>query len=208
MKPNVTSNQVFKNNATVVVADSKPLSLLATAGVLHQAGMQCVCARTPEAVRKAFGISESDGDSNADIQKLADDLIDMVDEAEGTAIRLDEPAQGVPAQTGGAPTGLPHTEQIDLIVWDVGDQPMDVLQTLELVRQSHPEVPAILIADAKWAGLEKKVEEASASTPCLFKPIDPSALLAVAEPLLWMPALQTSHRKRGSRPNRPGWVTL
>ena len=208
MKPHVTPNQVFKNNTTVVVADSKPLSLLATAGVLHHAGMKCVCARSPEAVLKAFGLDDlaTPESSNSDAQQLADELIEMVDEAFNAGVRLDEPSLGIPVRSNPQPS-VPNNS-IDLIVWDVGDQPMEVLQTLANIRQTFPEIPAILLAGSNWAGLEKKLEGASTPTPCLFKPIDPTALLSVAEPLLWMPALQTSHRKRGTRPNRPGWVTL
>jgi hypothetical protein len=83
-----------------------------------------------------------------------------------------------------------------------------VLITLAQIRERLPELPAILLAESKWAGLEKKTEKLDAATRCLFKPIDPSALVAVSEPLLWMPALQSAHRQRGSRPSRPGWVSL
>lgn len=210
MKPNVTSHAIFKTNATVIVADSKPLSLLATAGVLHHDGMRCVCARTIDAVITACGIqpstSESDDDpSNADAQRLADDLIGLVDDAAKAAVRVDDGESGVPEKKV-APAALKSS--IDLLVWDVGNEVVDVLNALEKIRETLPDLPAILLAESRWAGLEKKTEAMSAPTRCLFKPVDPAALLSVAEPLLWMPALQAAHRQRGSRPNRPGWVTL
>jgi CheY-like chemotaxis protein len=216
MKPNVTSNAIFKNNATVVVADPKPLSLLATAGVLHHDGLRCVCARTIDAVLKACGVGAEglvghndlvdNGDpSNADAQHLADELVEMVDDAAAAALRVDEGETGVPEKRD---VHVKPTANVDLLIWDVGDQVIDVLGAIEQIRESLPELPVILLAESKWAGLEKKTEAMSAPTRCLYKPIDPSALLAVAEPLLWMPALQTAHRQRGSRPSRPGWLTL
>jgi hypothetical protein len=30
----------------------------------------------------------------------------------------------------------------------------------------------------------------------------------VVEQLLWMPQVVASHRRRGTRPGRPGWVSL
>lgn len=246
MKPHVSSNAVFKNNATVVVADSKPLSLLATAGVLHHAGMRCVCARTIEAVLKACeidvpaklrepippGIAQpSTQDSDAqekNVATMTNELIKLVEDASQSAgIRADQGAPGMPetaypahssasqAATNSARTRDPSgtdsqagTGKVDLVIWDVGDEAPEILEALALIRETHPDLPAILLADSQWAGLEKKVESLAASTRCLFKPIDPAALVSVAEPLLWMPALQSVHRNRGSRPSRPGWVTL
>ncbi len=97
----------------------------------------------------------------------------------------------------------------DLFVWDVASDAAEVLETLEKIRQTpgYENVPAVLLAESRWAGLEKKVE-ALPATRCLFKPIDPPSLIAVAEPLLWMPGLVDAHRRRGSRPGRPGWVSL
>jgi|SRR6056297_322923 len=97
----------------------------------------------------------------------------------------------------------------DLIVWDVGDDAMAVLETLQKIRSEPKDqtIPAVLLADVKWAGLEKKIESLP-TTRCLFKPIDPMSLVAVTEQVLWMPSLVDSHRRRGSRPSRPGWVTL
>ncbi|TWT97509.1 hypothetical protein Pla100_26630 [Neorhodopirellula pilleata] len=223
MKPNATSQAAFKNGATVVVADAKPLSLLATAGVLHHGGMRCLCARTVDAVYKACGISpttifpspEPLATPETNIQRMTNELIDLVDDAARGGIRVDEGDRGLPptvnpTPVSGTPTGPMDADNrnIDLIVWDVGDDAPGVLDALAQIRQTHPDLPAILLAEYQWAGLEKKTESLSASTRCLFKPIDPSALLAVAEQLLWMPALQSIHRNRGSRPSRPGWVTL
>jgi len=234
MKPNATSHVIFKNNATVVVADTKPLSLLATAGVLHHGGMRCICARTADAVLKACGVlpsqtpamsgrsatPERPATAEANIHQLTNELIELVDHAARGELRVDEGDRGLPPTTSPSnhPTGgsasptanraPAETRNVDLIVWDVGDDAPGVLDALALIRQTHPDLPAILLAENQWAGLQKKTESLAASTRCLFKPIDPSALLAVAEPLLWMPALQSVHRNRGSRPSRPGWVTL
>lgn len=98
----------------------------------------------------------------------------------------------------------------DLIVCDVAQDAAAALDTLDQIRRldSYRQLPAILIAESKWAGLEKKAEANPIATRCLFKPIDPNSLLAVVDQVLWMPALVTSHRRRGSRPSRPGWITL
>jgi len=100
--------------------------------------------------------------------------------------------------------------QIDLVVCDVADDAAAALEMLLALRSrdGQANLPVILIADSRWAGLEKKTESLSAVTRCLFKPIDPGALIAVAEQLLVMPALTASHRRRGTRPGRPGWVSL
>lgn len=102
------------------------------------------------------------------------------------------------------------SETIDLVVCDVGDDAPAALELLASIReqpQTH-DLPAVLIADQRWAGLQQKTEAMVATTRCLFKPIDPGALLAVVEPLLWMPQVIASHRRRGTRPGRPGWVSL
>lgn len=232
MKPHVSSNAVFKNNATVLVADAKPLSLLATAGVLHHAGMRCLCARTFEAVYKACEIDvpparsavdsgvRSPADGNAsenDVARATDALIDLVEQASrGDRLRADQGGSGLPAtshtanssHSSSADRSAAESGKVDLIVWDVGDEAPEVLDAVARIRQTYPDMPVILLAEVQWAGLEKKAEALAASTRCLFKPIDPSALVSVAEPLLWMPALQSVHRNRGSRPSRPGWVTL
>jgi DNA-binding response OmpR family regulator len=99
---------------------------------------------------------------------------------------------------------------IDLVVCDVGNDAPAALETLVGLRatDANADLPAILIADAKWSGLEKKTETLSAVTRCLFKPIDPGSLLAVADQLLLLPQIVASHRRRGTRPGRPGWVSL
>jgi len=99
---------------------------------------------------------------------------------------------------------------IDLVVCDVGSDAPAALETLAGLRanEANVDLPAIMIADTKWAGLEKKTETLSAMTRCLFKPIDPGSLIAVAEQLLTLPPIIASHRRRGTRPGRPGWVSL
>lgn len=99
---------------------------------------------------------------------------------------------------------------IDLVVCDVANDAPAALEMLIALRahKDHADLPGILIADAKWAGLEKKTELLPAVTRCLFKPIDPGSLVAVAAQLLVMPQVVASHRRRGTRPGRPGWVQL
>ncbi len=191
---------------TVVVADGKPLSLLATAGVLHHAGMRCLCARTADAVMRACGLPLPPGDETllAEVHDLVNQVANAVHTDRSVEpLRVDEPNTGASAMNRSTRLG-----SVDLIVWDVGDEVTEVLITLAQIRERLPELPAILLAESKWAGLEKKTEKIDAATRCLFKPIDPSALVAVSEPLLWMPALQSAHRQRGSRPSHPGWVSL
>ena len=156
------------SSGRVLVVDSKPLSLLATAGVLHHAGMQCVCAGSVAAVRKACGLNHSQNESGP----------------------------GIPL--------------IDLLVWDVGEHVPAVMSELAALRDNrvYRDLPAILIADSKWAGLQLKTEAMEATTHCLFQPIDPKSLTVIAEQLLWMPAMQSIHRNKGSHPSRPGWVGL
>ena len=98
----------------------------------------------------------------------------------------------------------------DLLVCDVGDDAAAALATLEEMRSTdgYQELPAVMIAESKWAGLEKKAEGMKQATRCLFKPIDPNSLIAVVDQVLWMPSLVAAHRRKGSSPNRPGWVTL
>lgn len=143
--------------ASILVVDPQPLSLLALAGVLHSQGFQCVCAR---------------------------DL--------AAALRANE-----------------HGVQ-DLVIWEIGDDAAATLAALGQLRSqpAHAQLPAVLLADSRWAGLEKKTESLIPSTRCLFKPIDPHSLAAVARELLWMPVLESAHRRRGSQPSRLGWITL
>lgn len=98
----------------------------------------------------------------------------------------------------------------DLIVCDVGDDTAAALATINEIRSvaNYQQFPAVLIAESRWAGLEKKTEGMNEPTRCLFKPIDPNSLIAVVDQLLWMPSLVAAHRRRGSSPSRPGWVTL
>ncbi|TWU42485.1 response regulator [Novipirellula artificiosorum] len=143
--------------ASIVVVDPSPLSLLATAGVFHYEGYACTCARTAEAAVSALAL--------------------------GTQ---------------------------DLLIWDVADDATAALEAIQRIRQQtdYEQIPVVLLADTRWAGLEKKTDQMAAASRCLFKPVDPHALIAVADQLLWMPSLISAHRKRGSQPTRPGWVTL
>lgn len=104
----------------------------------------------------------------------------------------------------------PIADQPSAIVMDVGKDASAALQTLAAIREipGAEQIPAILIADAQWSGLEKKIETISVPTRCLFKPIDPQSMIAVVDSLLWMPALEDAHRRKGTRPSRSGWVSL
>ena len=67
----------------------------------------------------------------------------------------------------------------DLIVCDVGDDAAEAIATLEEMRSvaGYELFPAVLIAEGRWAGLEKKAEAMKAATRSLFKPIDPNSLI-------------------------------
>lgn len=99
--------------------------------------------------------------------------------------------------------------KFDLVVCDVGQDAQAAMELLVGLRaaEDQADLPAVLIADAKWAGLEKKTELMAAPTRCLFKPIDAGVLLAVAHQLLMAGITQTS-RTRGTRNVRPGWISL
>lgn len=114
------------------------------------------------------------------------------------------------ARTGDAAVEALSMGRQDMIVADVGDDAAGMLEVVGRMRATDGcgDLPAVLIADAKWAGLEKKCEATSVATRCLFKPIDPNSLIAVVEQTLWLPTLVAAHRRRGSRPSRPGWVSL
>ena len=98
----------------------------------------------------------------------------------------------------------------DLVVCDVADDASQALETIAEMRKvgDQDPLPAVLIAESRWAGLERKAEAMTFPTRCLFKPIDPNALIAVVDQLLWMPSLVDIHRRKGTRPSRPGWVSL
>jgi len=114
------------------------------------------------------------------------------------------------ARTASAVTQALESAVQEVIVWEVADDATAALSCLADVRSAarYRDLPAVLIADARWAGLEKKTEALAAATRCLFKPIDPQALVAVVDQILWMPALLAGHRRRGTRPTRPGWIEL
>ena len=143
--------------ASILVVDPDPLSLIAMAGVLHTQGYNCTCARTADAAEKALQMARQ-----------------------------------------------------DLVLWDVADDAAAVVDALGKMRQlpDYDQLPAVLVAESRWAGLETKAEAMQAPTRCLFKPIDPNSLIAVVDHVLWMPTLVSAHRRKGSTPSRPGWVTL
>lgn len=113
------------------------------------------------------------------------------------------------ARTHNAALKAVQEEPHDLVVCDVADDAQAALDLLCKLREHDgmQSLGAVLIADARWSGLESKTERLPA-THCLFKPIDPKTLLAVVDQAMWMPHLVETHRRRGTRPSRPGWVTL
>lgn len=114
------------------------------------------------------------------------------------------------ARSGDAAVQALAMTQQDLLVCDVADDAAAALETLEKMRavEGYQDLAAVFIAAGRWAGLEKKTEALPQATRCLFKPIDPHSLIAVVDQVLWMPTLVASHRRRGTSPNRQGWVTL
>jgi DNA-binding NtrC family response regulator len=114
------------------------------------------------------------------------------------------------ARTPNAAIEAMRADKIEIVVCDVGDDAPGMLELLTTLRSmvGESELPAVLIADQRWVGLEKRIESLDGTTRCLFKPIDPGSLLAVVEHLLWMPQVVAAHRRRGTRPGRTGWVSL
>ncbi|WP_162006714.1 response regulator [Roseimaritima sediminicola] len=102
-----------------------------------------------------------------------------------------------------------ESQSQDLVVCDVGDDPEAALKLIDDIhgQAAGKDLPSVLIAEARWAGLEQKAQGRTA-VHCLFKPIDPASLRAVVEQALWMPHLIGTHRRRGSRPSHNGWLTL
>lgn len=107
-----------------------------------------------------------------------------------------------------------QTYPVDLVVMDLGTSTDESLQTVEKLRaaSSNSELPAIVIAEANWAGLEKQLERLE-RVRCLFKPVDPRVLGDLVQQFQWLPLLEAGVRTRGSRPQSkkslpPGWVSL
>lgn len=120
------------------------------------------------------------------------------------------------ARTATAALTAAQQQPLDLLVADVGDDAAAMLQLLTQLRSGAGagELPAVLIADPQWSGLEQQTERLAAVTRCLFKPIDPGALLAVVDQLSWLPQLAAAYRKQAAEPGqtagpaRPGWISL
>lgn len=94
---------------------------------------------------------------------------------------------------------------IDLIVWDVSDSAEAAIGQIGLLRQDHAEaladVPIFVIADSGCAGLELQID-AIAPARCLFKPLDPNALLDLADQSLWVPHVIRGHHLAKSKASR------
>lgn len=145
-----------RQDATILVVDPSPITLLGTAGVLDSFGYACFCARSVEAALQ-----------------------------------------------------MPAESDLDAVVIDVGEDAEAALAMVAELRKvrGNPDLPVIFIASTEWAGLEKRCE-VMVSARCLFKPIDPNVLGDLVQQTLWMPQLTAAHRRRGTRPARPGWVQL
>lgn len=96
----------------------------------------------------------------------------------------------------------------DALVFDVGDDAAQAWEDLASMREIRSDLPAVLIADVTWAGLERRTEASTVATRCLFKPVDPGVLRDLVSAVLWNPMLESVSRVRGRRPVRRGWVTL
>ncbi|WP_164101225.1 response regulator [Candidatus Laterigemmans baculatus] len=113
------------------------------------------------------------------------------------------------ARTAVAAEKAAAQDALDAVVIEVADDAEAALALVAKLREvsGSAELPVLLVADGCWAGLQQRCE-ALAAVRCLFKPIDPNALLDLLQHSLWMPPLPPHHRRRGTRPNRPGWVSL
>ncbi len=113
------------------------------------------------------------------------------------------------ARTSAAALQAAAEHQLDGVVMDVGGDAEAALELVPELRRQAGEsaLPWIFIADQRWVGLEKRCEQLPA-VRCLFKPIDPNVLRDLVDQALWLPQLETNHRRRGGRPLRPGWIEL
>jgi CheY-like chemotaxis protein len=113
------------------------------------------------------------------------------------------------ARNHAAAMQVPAQAELDAVVIDTGDDPDASLDLVMALREAtgNTQLPAVLLASGIWAGLEKRCEAMPAAR-CLFKPVDPNVLGDVVERLLLMPQVESVHRRRGTRPTRPGWVNL
>lgn len=113
------------------------------------------------------------------------------------------------ARTAKAAEKAAIQDPLDAVVVDVADDAEAAIVLVARLRTAvgSAQLPVLLIADSCWAGLQQRCESMPA-VRCLFKPVDPNALLDLLQHSLWMPPLVANHRRRGTRPPRPGWVTL
>ena len=113
------------------------------------------------------------------------------------------------ARDASAALQVPQQSTLDAVVIDVADDAEAALQLVTDLRlaSGNADLPCFLIADVSWSGLEKRCESLG-WTRCVYKPIDPNVLRDLMDQALWMPQLESSHRRRGTRPTRPGWIQL
>ena len=115
------------------------------------------------------------------------------------------------ARSSEAATKAVQDSSIDLIIWDVAD---DAAATLDAIRQMRAgmtdqlsDVPFVLLADVQWSGLETRLDGISPAR-CLFKPLDPNALIDIVEQTLWVPHIVRGHHFPKSSTDQNGWVSL
>lgn len=80
MKTPKRNDPSHRRGGSLLVWDSGPLSLLATAGALHTAGHQCVCARHAQAAKDALTMSQVDVvvvDVGDDAPAVLDSIVEM-----------------------------------------------------------------------------------------------------------------------------------
>ena len=183
------------SKARVVVVDSKPLSLLATAGVLHHHRFECLCARSIMALDRAIGL-EPHAASSATVP--------------GPSRPADISPLAIPTRSRLVTPPADPAAPVDLLVWDVGEDADSVLDHLDVIRRSeaHRDLPAILIAEPRWSGLQLRTQSMATATYCVFKPIDTRTLISLVEQLTWMPAVASGHRRSAASRNSRGWVSL
>ena len=99
----------------------------------------------------------------------------------------------------------------DLVLWDVADDAAAALEAIKSLQSRRADdlsnVPFILLAESRWAGLETRLDQI-APARCLFKPLDPNALIDLVEQALWVPHIIRGHHLGQQKADQSGWVSL
>ena len=77
-----------------------------------------------------------------------------------------------------------HDGKIDLVLADIIMPVMDGWQLLAKLRESHPQLPVILLTLIEEAKPTTERAEAMGAAACLFKPIDPVSLMSGVDAVL------------------------